>query len=129
MAVQPPTSFLTSQSFGGSVADLPGVSGVALGEAALRPEDRSEGSIEISVEQGRFRFDEGLKVVEEVPRHAVDKKPPERDSSAEFDKESVLNGFGVRVGRNDFPEELVRLALRLLVVCVRHRVNKPSLSV
>jgi hypothetical protein len=45
------------------------------------------------------------------------------------DKDPVLDSLSVRVGRNDFPEEFVRLTLGLVVVCVRHRVYKPSLGV
>jgi hypothetical protein len=111
------------------ISDLAGVPRVARGEAALRPQDRGEGSIKVAVEQRGFGFNERQKLVEEMARHAIDREPPKNNSRGEFDKKSIIQRLRVSVGRNYFAEELVRLALRLMIVCVRHRVYKPSLSV
>ena len=45
------------------------------------------------------------------------------------DEDSVLDGLSVRVGRNAFAEKLFEGILRIGVVYLRHRLNKPSLSV
>jgi len=110
------------------ISDLAGVVRVARGKGALRPQDRGEGSIEVAVEQRGFGFNERQKLVEEMARHAIDREPPKNNSRGEFDNKSVIQRLRISVGRNYLAEELVRLALRLFVVCVRHRVNKPSLS-
>jgi len=102
------------------VADLPGVSGVARREAALRAEDGGKGSMEIAVETGRFGLHERRKVVEEVPRHAINRQSAKQYGAIELRQESILDRLGVRVGVDYFAEEIVR-ALWLWVVCVRHR--------
>jgi hypothetical protein len=112
-----------------AVPDLAGVARIARGKAALCPDDRGEGSIEVAVEQRSFGFNERPKVVEEMPRHTVDRQPPKHNARVEFGEKPIFERFRVRVGRNYFAEKVLGGALRLLVVCVRHRVNKPSLSV
>jgi hypothetical protein len=49
------------------ISDLPGVSGVALGKGALRPQDRGECSANVSMEEGRLSLNKGLKIVKEMP--------------------------------------------------------------
>ena len=83
----------------------------------------------IAVENGRFGFNEWRKVVEEVPRHAIDGQTPKQCRAIEFREKPIFERFRVRVGRNYVAEKLFGGALRLGVVCVRHRVYKPSLSV
>src|SRR5437660_1233724 len=59
---------------GVNVPDLPGVPRVSLGEAALRFQDRGECSAKVSIKEGRLSLDKRLKVVKEVPRHAIDRE-------------------------------------------------------
>jgi hypothetical protein len=68
-------------------------------------------------------------VVEEMRGDAVDRQPPKHNARVELSEKSIFQRFRVRVGRDYFAEKLFGGALRLLVVCVRHRVYKPSLSV
>jgi hypothetical protein len=110
------------------ISDLTRVARITCRKAALRAEDGGEGSIEVAVEEGRFGLNEGRKVVEEVLRHAIDRQAPKQCGAIELRKESIFDPLLVGVGRDYFAENLVRGALRLLVVCVRHRVYKPSLS-
>ena len=111
------------------ISDLAGVARIAGGKAALCPEDRGKGSIEIAVEKSCFGFNKGRQVVEEMPRHAIDGKTPKQHRAPQLRKASILDRLSVRVGRNYFSEKILRGTLRLIVVCVRHRVYKPSLSV
>jgi hypothetical protein len=111
------------------VADLPGVSGVALGEGALGTQDRGKGSAKVSFEEERLSLNNGRKIVKEVTCHTVNREFLKPSWRVELDENSILKRLGVRVGVDYFAEGFVGLALRLLVVNVRHRVNKPSLSV
>ena len=70
----------------------------------------------------------GLKIVEGMTGHAIDGESAKHCRHVKLDEESIFEPLRVRVGVYYLAEEIVG-ALRLWVVCVRHRVNKPSLSV
>jgi predicted deacetylase len=91
------------------VADLSGVSGAALGEGALGAQDRGECSANVPIQEGRLRLNKGCKIVEEVPRHAVDREFLKPGWQVELDENSILKGFGVRVGVDYFAEGIVGL--------------------
>ena len=112
-----------------NIPDLAGVARIARGKAALCPKDGPEGSVEVPSKERSFGFNERPKVFEEVRRNAVDRQSPEHNARVEFGKRSIFERLRVRAGRNYFAAKLFGGALRLLVVCVRHRVYKPSLSV
>src|SRR5712692_11681133 len=62
-----------------------------------------------------------------MPCHAVDREPLKQNARVELGEKSIFHRLRVRVGRNYFAEKILGGALRLVVVCVRHRINNPAL--
>ena len=67
--------------------------GVALGEGALRPQDRGECPAKVSIQEGRLRLNKGCKIVKEVPRHAVDREFLKPSWHVKLDENSILKGL------------------------------------
>jgi hypothetical protein len=106
---------------GVDIADLAGVPRIALGPGALRLQDRGKRPIDIAVEERRFSFGTGRKVVEEVPRHPVHRESSEGDMLCEINESAVVKRFLVGVGRDDLAEEIIESVVR---VVVGHKVDK-----
>jgi hypothetical protein len=64
---------------------------------ALRIEE-SAGLTNGSIEEGRLSLSKGLKIVEEMPSHAVDRQFLKRSRHVKLDEQSILEALRVRVG-------------------------------
>jgi hypothetical protein len=132
MAVQPPTSLRTSHRFGGMRCMSP-ISPMFPGSP--RAKVHFVLGIETSVQlTSPWKRDASASTKgsrssnRRDARHAVDRELLKPSRHVKLDKESIFKPLRVRVRVDYFAEGIVG-ALRLWFVSIRHRVNKPSLSV